>query len=194
MLNILLMIILIIILFIIILLLVGIGISFEYNKKGSELKGCLKILIFNKIKIYSLEFPSSKDDNDDEETEDEKKDRDFKKLYEMAKPCFKDLFDYLKTFLRTVKIIKMKNHLIFGMDSFADTGTYIGIIWGILAILNTFDKNMQLSAEPSFTGSVLEGYGENTIKIYPFKLLIPTIRLISIKEVRDLIKGVLDER
>ena len=50
MLNILWMIILIIILFIIILLIIGIRISLEYNKKGSEVKGCLKILIFKKIK------------------------------------------------------------------------------------------------------------------------------------------------
>ena len=47
--NILGMIILIIILFIIILLLIGIKISFIYTKKESEIKGCLKILIFKKI-------------------------------------------------------------------------------------------------------------------------------------------------
>ena len=60
MLNILGMIILIIILFIIVLLLIGIRISLIYDKKGSELKGCLKILIFKKIKVYSTTYPSEK--------------------------------------------------------------------------------------------------------------------------------------
>ena len=65
MLNILLMIILIIIIFIIILLYIGVKIAFIYDKKGSKLKGCLKILILKKIKVYSLEFPSKDKKNND---------------------------------------------------------------------------------------------------------------------------------
>ena len=80
MLNILGMIILIIILFIIILLLIGIKIKLEYYKKGSEVKGCLKILIFKKIKIYSRNFPSQDEDND-EEDEDEEKSKGTSKRY-----------------------------------------------------------------------------------------------------------------
>ena len=75
--NILGMIILIIILFIIILLLIGIKISFIYTKKESEIKGCLKILIFKKIKVYSHEFPSD-DEEEKEEEENDSKQRDIK--------------------------------------------------------------------------------------------------------------------
>ena len=64
MLGILGMIILIIILFIILLLIIGIRISLEYVKNGSEFKGCIKILIFKKIKIYTLNFPA-KDKTDE---------------------------------------------------------------------------------------------------------------------------------
>ena len=116
MLNILGMIILIIILFIIILLIIGIKISFEYNKKGSEVKGCLKILIFKKIKVYTYNIPSSDDDEDDEK-EDEEKDRNIKELFELAKPCFEDIKAYLKSILNSIEITKIKNHLIFGMTS-----------------------------------------------------------------------------
>ena len=97
------MIILIIILFIIILLLIGIKIKLEYYKKGSEVKGCLKILILKKIKIYTLNFPSQDDDEDDE-SDDEKKERDIKKIFSLAKPCLNDLLDYLKTALGSIKI------------------------------------------------------------------------------------------
>lgn len=195
MLNILGMIILIIILFIIILLIIGIKITFEYNKIDSEFKGCLKILILKKIKIYSRQFPSQNDNaEENDEKDDEKKERDFKKILNLAKPCLEDLLDYLKSALNIIKVTKVKNHLIFGMDSFADTGKYIGIIWGVLSIINPMHENLALSAEPSFKGSQLDARGENEVEIYPLKLLIPTIRLILKEDVRKLIRGVLDER
>ena len=193
MLNILLMIILIIILFIIFLLLIGIKISFEYTKKGSEIKGCLKILIFKKIKIYTRHFPSKDDDKEDDKDE-EKKERDIKKLFNLAKPCFDDFKIYLKSVLNIIKVKEIRNHLIFGMNSYADTGKYIGIIWAILATINPMHEKLKLSAEPSFEGSVIDGYGINEVEIYPLRLIVPTIRLILKKDVRIFIRGVLDER
>ena len=198
MLSILGMIILIIILFIIILLLLGIKISLNYEKKGSEIKGCLKILIFKKIKIISRQFPSQDEYNDDEDNENEededKKQRDLKKLFELAKPCFQDFKIFLKSCLDSINIKTLDNHLIFGMDDYADTGKYIGIIWAILASINPMHKKLRLSAEPSFNGSVLDGHGVNEIEIYFLKLIVPTIKLVSKKHVRKFIRGVLDER
>ena len=97
----------------------------------------------------------------------------------------------MKSILNSIEITKIKNHLIFGMTSYADTGKYIGIIWGVMAFINS---KLQLSAEPRFSGSVLDAFGENEFDIYPLKLLIPTIRFISKKEVRMLIRGVRDAR
>lgn len=195
MLNILGMIILIIILFIIILLLIGIRISLIYDKKGSELKGCLKILIFKKIKVYSKTFPSEdSEDTDEDEEGEEKKQRDIKKIFNLAKPCFEDLKIFIKSSLNVIKVSRLDNHLIFGMDSYADTGKYIGIIWAIFANLNQLHKKLRLSAEPSFNGSVLDCHGINNIEIYPLKLIVPSVRLLSKKDVRTLIRGVLDER
>ncbi len=192
MLNILLMIILIIILFIIILLYIGVKITLIYDKKGSELKGCLKILILKKIKIYSIDFPSQdKDDEKDKKDEsDEKKDRDMKKIFELAKPCLEDFKTFLKSFVNCIKIKKLYNHLIFGLDSYADTAQYIGYIWGLLLIVNDAHENARLSAEPSFNGSVLDAEGINELDINILKLIPPAIRLISKKEVRELIRGV----
>lgn len=194
MLNILGMIILIIILFIIILLIIGIRISLEYNKKGSEVKGCLKILIFKKLKVYSLNWPSEDSEDENKDDKKESKDHDYKKIFELAKPCFEDLKSYLKSVMKSMKIQKIQNHIIFGMDSYADTGEYIGIIWAICAIINPMHEKMRISAEPSFAGSVLDGYGENNLEIYPLKLLVPTVKLILNSDVRKLIRGVLDER
>ena len=195
MLDILLMIILIIIIFIIILLLAGIKISFEYTKNDSEFKGCLKILILKKIKVYSLDFPTKDDEEEEEEeSESESESRDYKKLFELAKPCLKDLLDYLKSILNIIKISEVKNHLVIGFESYADTGTYIGIIWGILAVVNSINPKFKISAEPSFNGSVFNAAGKNDVEIYPLKIVVPTIRLVRKKEIRALIRGVLDER
>ncbi len=188
MLNILLMIILIIIIFIIILLYIGVKIAFIYDKKGSKLKGCLKILILKKIKVYSLEFPSKDEKNDDEDKDE--KDRDGKKIFELAKPCFKYFKEFLKSFTKCIHIAKLENHLIFGLDSYVDTAKYIGYIWSLTSVVNSTHENARLTAEPSFTGSVLDVKGENELDINILKLIPPAIKLISKKEVRNLIKGV----
>lgn len=189
MLNILGMIILIIILFIIILLYIGVKIAFTYDKKGSEFKGCLKILILKKIKVYSLEFPSHDDEEKSEDKTDEKK-RDIKKLLKLAKPCLTYFKDFLKSFVKCIRVQKLQNHIIFGLDSYSDTGKYIGYIWGLLAIVNTSHKNARISAEPSFNGSVFDAKGENELEINILKLIPAAVKLISKKEVRRLISGV----
>ena len=128
MLNILLMIILIIILLIFVLLYIGVKITLTYDKKGSELEGCLKILILKKIKVYSVSYPPE-DEEKDEDSDEDKKDRDIKKIFELMKPCFKYFKEYMKSFMKCIHITKLQNHLIFGLDSYADTAEYIGYIW-----------------------------------------------------------------
>lgn len=110
----------------------------------------------------------------------------------LAKPCSKDLLNYLKLILKTVDIKKIENHIVFGLESYAETGKYIGIIWGVLAVINSANKNLKISAEPSFRGSVFDMKGENEFEFYPFKILMPTIKLISKKEIRLLIRSVLN--
>ena len=193
MLNILLMIILIIILLIFVLLYIGVKITLTYDKKGSELEGCLKILILKKIKVYSVSYPPE-DEEKDEDSDEDKKDRDIKKIFELMKPCFKYFKEYMKSFMKCIHITKLQNHLIFGLDSYADTAEYIGYIWSILIFANSMHEKAQLSAEPSFNGSVLDGWGRNEIDINILKMMPPTIKLISKKEVRQLIKGVIDDQ
>lgn len=192
MLNILGMIILIIILFIIILLYLGVRITFIYDKTGRKFKGCLKILILKKITVYTAHFPDPDKDEEDEEETDQKK-HDVKKILDLAKPCFEYIKDFLKSFAKCINVSKLENHLIFGLDSYADTGKYIGYIWSLLAILNGSHKNARLTAEPSFNGSVLDARGDNELDINLLKIIPPAIRLISKHEVRDLIRGLKDE-
>ena len=198
MLNILLMIISIIILFIIILLYFGVKISLIYDKKGPELEGCLQISILRKIKVFSKDFLSSQpnkteDKKDEEEKEEEesgedKKD-DKKELFKLAKPCFSHFKTFLISAMKCIRVEKLENHLIFGMDSYVDTAKYIGYIWSLMIIVNSSHKNAKLSAQPSFNGSILDGNGDNELEINILKLIPPVIRLVLKKEVRTLING-----
>ena len=198
MLNILLMIISIIILFIIILLYFGVKISLIYDKKGPELEGCLQISILRKIKVFSKDFlssqPAKKEDKKDEEEKEEeesgedKKD-DKKELFKLAKPCFGHFKTFLISAMKCIRVEKLENHLIFGMDSYVETAKYIGYIWSLMIIVNSSHKNAKLSAQPSFNGSILDGNGDNELEINILKLIPPVIRLVLKKEVRTLIKG-----
>ena len=198
MLNILLMIISIIILFIIILLYFGVKISLIYDKKGPELEGCLQISILRKIKVFSKDFLSSQpnktedkkdeEEKEEEESEEDKKD-DKKELFKLAKPCFGHFKTFLISAMKCIRVEKLENHLIFGMDSYVDTAKYIGYIWSLMIIVNSSHKNAKLSAQPSFNGSILDGNGDNELKINILKLIPPVIRLVLKKEVRTLIKG-----
>ena len=198
MLNILLMIISIIILFIIILLYFGVKISLIYDKKGPELEGCLQISILRKIKVFSKDFLSSQpnktedkkdeEEKEEEESEEDKKD-DKKELFKLAKPCFSHFVAFLKSAMKCIRVEKLENHLIFGMDSYVDTAKYIGYIWSLMIIVNSSHKNAKLSAQPSFNGSILDGNGDNELEINILKLIPPVIRLVLKKEVRTLIKG-----
>lgn len=186
--NILLMIILLIIIFIFIILLFGIRIRVQWAKINSEIDGCAKILILKKIKVYTFDF-NSDDDEDEEEDEDPPK-RDIKKIYKLAKPCFKDIKLFLHKFFDAISINNLENQLVIGFSNFAKTGEYIGYIWAILAILNSAMPNTRLQAQPSFTGQTLEFKGSANIDISIIKLIKPIFDLLMKKEVRALIKGV----
>lgn len=196
MLNILLMIILIIILFIIFLLFIGVKIVFVYDKTGPQFEGCLRILILKKIKVYSVDFPQKEEDDveeeeDETEEEDDEK-RNLREMFNRAKPCFDDFREFLKSFVRCIKVKKLDNHLIFGLDSYSDTAKYMGYIWSLLIIVNEAHENARLSAEPSFNGSIFDARGNNELDINILKIIPPAIKLVLKKEVRTLIRGVIN--
>ncbi len=192
MLNILLMIILLIIIFIFIILVFGIRLTAKWMKIDSDYDGCVEILIFKKLKVYSFNLKSDDEDDEDEDEEDYPE-RDIKRLYKLAKPCFKYFKRFLHDFLNSVSINKFENHLIIGFSNFAKTGEYIGYIWAVSSVLSKLIPNSYLISEPSFAGEVLNVKGSANIDINLLKLIMPLIRLISKKEILRLIKGVIHE-
>ena len=108
--------------------------------------------------------------------------------FKLAKPCFSHFVEFLKSAMKCIRVEKLENHLIFGMDSYVETAKYIGYIWSLMIIVNSSHKNAKLSAQPSFNGSILDGNGDNELEINILKLIPPVIRLVLKKEVITLIK------
>ena len=190
MLSILGMIILIIILFIFIIILLGIRLQFQWVKMDSEYDGCLKILILKKLKVYTFNLKSEDEEEEEEESDDDG--LDFKEIYKLAKPCFKDLKIFIHEVFNAISINKFENHLVLGFASFAKTGEYIGYIWAVSGILNSVLPNTHLTSEPSFNGEVINFKGMANIDISIIKLIKPVISLLLKENVRELIKGVMN--
>ncbi len=192
MLNILLMIILLIIILIFIIILIGVRITLKWVKIDSEYDGCVQILILKKLKVYTLDLKSDDDEEEDEDEEDEDENIDIKKIYKLAKPCFNDFKVFIKQVFNAISINRLENDLVIGFSSFAKTGEYIGYIWAALAVANEIIPNSRLRAQPSFAGEVLNFKGSANIDISIVKLIWPVINLLLKKEVRTLIKGVIN--
>lgn len=192
MLNILLMIILLIIILIFIIILIGVRITLKWVKIDSEYDGCVQILILKKLKVYTFDLKSDDDEEEDEDEEDEDENIDIKKIYKLAKPCFNDFKVFIKQVFNAISINRLENDLVIGFSSFAKTGEYIGYIWAALAVANEIIPNSRLRAQPSFAGEVLNFKGSANIDISIVKLIWPVINLLLKKEVRTLIKGVIN--
>ena len=175
------MILLLIILIIIIFLYMGLRISLSFEKTGSKLSAIVKINIFKKITVYN----SSKEKESEEEA-DEKKGS--KNLMNPLKNALPYITDFLKKTAKSIKVTKLENHLKFGLASYADTAQYIGYIWAINGFIKTLYPVSKVSAEPVFGDSVIDFKGCLDVDINLLKLFLPTIRLISKKEIRILIK------
>ena len=175
------MILLLIILIIIIFLYMGLRISLSFEKTGSKLSAIVKINIFKKITVYN----SSKEKESEEEA-DEKKGS--KNLMNPLKNALPYITDFLKKTAKAIKVTKLENHLKFGLASYADTAQYIGYIWAINGFIKTLYPVSKVSAEPVFGDPVIDFKGCLDVDINLLKLFLPTIRLISKKEIRILIK------
>ncbi|MBT8508567.1 hypothetical protein AZH53_09135 [Methanomicrobiaceae archaeon CYW5] len=95
---------------------------------------------------------------------------------------------HLLAMLRQVSFGHLTSECRFGLGDAAATGQAFGAfaaIRGVLAVCARID----LKAEPVFTDRLLEGEGEGELVIrHPAALLPPTVRLIMIKDLREMMK------
>lgn len=184
-------IIIVILLIIAIVLYLGIRVKGNWEKIGSELELNLDILLFSKFNIFNISYPE-KEEQEEEKSENEKEDGgfDIKKYLDDIKPSVDPLLRFFKSFLNSIEVKKLQNYLDFGLDSYVDTAKYVGYMWSILVFPNSMFKNAKLSVNPCFNESKIDFKGNVDIKINLLKLVIPAIRLIADKNIRNLIKKI----
>lgn len=174
-----------ILLIIFIFLYIGIDLIGDFQKEESELTFNLKILIFSKIKVYSINYPKEKNDDDSKK---ENKERNI--TFNLIKPCIKPLLTFLKSMIKSMSVRKLESHLDFGLPSYVSTAKYTGYMWALLVLPNTILNNTNLTLTPCFNKTILDFKGSVDIRIKLLKIIIPLFKLIGNKDIRKLIKEV----
>ena len=119
---------------------------------------------------------------------DEDDEKESKNLMKPLKNALPYISDFLKKTVKSLKVLKLENHLKFGLASYADTAQYIGYIWAVNGFIKTLYPVSKVSAEPVFGDPVIDFKGCLDVDINLLKLLLPVVSLISKKEIRILIK------
>jgi len=90
--------------------------------------------------------------------------------------------------LRQVSLGHLTTECRFGLGDAAATGQAFGAITAVRGVLAA-SARVDLRAEPVFTDRLIEGAGEAELVVrHPAALLPPAIRLILIKDLREMIK------
>lgn len=172
-------------LIIFIFLYIGIDLIGDFQKKESELTFNLKILIFSKIKVYSINYPNEKKDEDSKK-EDKKRNINFN----LIKPCIKPILSFLNCMIKSMSVRKLESHLDFGLPSYVSTAKYTGYMWALLVFPNTALNNTNLTVTPCFDKTIIDFKGSINVRIKLLKIIIPILKLIKNKDIRKLIKEV----
>ncbi len=95
---------------------------------------------------------------------------------------------HILAILRQVSLGHLKATIRFGLGDAASTGQAFGALAAVRGVLAA-SARVDLSAEPVFTDRLLEGEGEGELVIrHPAALLPPVIRLIMIKDLREMMQ------
>ncbi len=95
---------------------------------------------------------------------------------------------HILAMLRQVSLGHLTTRCRFGLGDAAATGQAFGAIAAVRGVL-AVSARVDLSAEPVFTDRLLEGNGEGELVVrHPAALLPPAIRLLLIKDLREMMK------
>ena len=95
---------------------------------------------------------------------------------------------HILAMLRQVSLGHLTTECRFGLGDAAATGQAFGVLAAVRGVLS-ISSRVDLRAEPVFNGRLIEGMGEGELVIrHPAALLPPAIRLLLIKDLREMMK------
>ena len=186
----------------------GLKIELFSKKEKSNFEIKFKASILN-IAIFKKQYPSeeaetleTKEENsandDNESSENPQEDKKLKEKFNEFKPLLKDLKnskqelkEFLLSILKDIDFKELDGYLKLGLGDYAKTARIIGWVWSFNAIANTLGEPLHLKGDATFTEEVIDFDIHAVIKLNLLFLIFHTLKLVSHKNVRTLIRNII---
>lgn len=190
-------IILILILIILFFLYIGIEVKIEYKIKNTKFNILINLKFLN-FNLFKKEIPKEKNEKKDNSQVKNKKSiyekyNEIKPLLITIKKSKKELINYLKIFYNSITLKKFNNYMEIGLSNYVDTAEIIGLI-SVLNIFPNLSDKIFLKTEPKFGEEILFVKGELYFKISLLKPILGILKLITYKNIREIIKKIIELR
>jgi hypothetical protein len=176
------------------LLMVPFHIILNLENQGLEFKGIMQIK-WMKIGIIKREIPSETPEEEKEEKKEEKGEAAKWNLDKIVKVfnLFLESLPHFERILvalyRSIDLERFWLNLRVGLDSPVDTAMIAGVFWSMNSIINTIPR-VTVTLNPQFMKPVFEGKVEIEFKIRLLWIVAESIRAVTKKPVRNLIREV----
>ena len=87
---------------------------------------------------------------------------------------------------RSVKLKRMRLRFRFGLGDPAQTGILYGLLQPVIASITSIADRREVEVEPVFNEETLEGSLELDLRIWLFKIVVPALKLILSKPIRQM--------
>jgi hypothetical protein len=192
--NILIIIVVVVVLIIACLLLVPFHITLNIGNQGLNFKGFVQIK-WMRIRIIKREIPSETPKEEEEEKEEKEKEGtkwNLDKIVKVFNLFLESLPHFERILVATYRSVTLERfwfNLKIGLDSPVDTAMIAGVFWSMNSIINTIPR-VTVTINPQFMEPVLESRAELEFKIRLLWIVTASIRAITKKPVRNLIREV----
>lgn len=194
MITILIIVVLVVVLIIACLLMIPFHIILNLENQGLKFNGIMQIK-WMKIGIIKREIPSETPEEEKEEKKEEKGEAAKWNLDKIVKVfnLFLESLPHFERILiaiyRSVDLERFWLNLRVGLDSPVDTAMIAGVFWSMNSIINTIPR-AKVTFNPQFMKPVFEGKVEIEFKIKLLWIVAESIRAVTKKPVRNLIREV----
>ncbi|MDD2643766.1 MAG: hypothetical protein PHC65_03710 [Methanobacteriaceae archaeon] len=180
------------------LLFINLHIQINYKVKNTEINAIISIKIL-KLKIFNKRFNNKQTQNELSTSEEPEKNKtktplkdkinEIKPLIPLIKNSKKILINFLKIIRQSIKLNKFETHTSLGLYDYVDTVKIVGFL-SMLNILPNLSKKVSITTEALFGEEIIKSNGKISFKIRLFKPFLGLLKLISDKNIREIIKKI----
>ena len=180
------------------LLFINLHIQINYKVKNTEINAIISIKIL-KLKIFNKRFNNKQTQNELSTSEEPEKNKtktplkdkinEIKPLIPLIKNSKEILKNFLKICRKSIKLNNFETHISLGLYDYVDTVKIVGFL-SMLNILPNLSKKVSITTEALFGEEIIKSNGKISFKIRLFKPFLGLLKLISDKNIREIIKKI----